>query len=79
MGRQPQGFIGGTKSSFLEALGDTAVDFDFGPAEIEQETPMMTQTPVLAKTLSDSMGYSGTNESIFIKHTSSTIGKFGIN
>lgn len=53
VGRQPQGFIGGTKSSFLEALGDTAVDFDFGPPEVKTENVVVTQeTTVLTETSS---------------------------
>lgn len=53
VGRQPQGFIGGTKSSFLEALGDTAVDFDFGAPEVKEEEDVLiaqqTRTTILMR------------------------------
>lgn len=84
VGRQPQGFIGGTKSSFLEALGDTAVDFDFGPPEIEQENVVATQQTQAAilttTTINDSVGnISSQSGLILIKSGSSTMlkGKFG--
>lgn len=78
IGRQPQGFIGGTKSSFLEALGDTAVDFDFAPAEIDDDNIVITETAIMTRTLNDSMGNSERSGLIFIKSRSSTIaeGKF---
>ncbi|XP_071057131.1 nuclear pore complex protein Nup88 [Onthophagus taurus] len=39
IGIQPIGRFPATKTSFLEALGDTAVDFDFGQPEIKKTQP----------------------------------------
>lgn len=75
VGRQPQGFIGGTKSSFLEALGDTAVDFDFGPPEIKQESVVITQktqTSILRTSLNDSV-VSTRSGLVLIKSGSTTV------
>lgn len=78
VGRQPQGFIGGTKSSFLEALGDTAVDFDFAPPEIMQKNMIIAQqtqtTTILAKT-DDSLVNESKTEYTLIKSGSTTIVK----
>lgn len=37
IGRQPQGFMPGSNMPFLELLGETAVDFDFGPPELNPD------------------------------------------
>lgn len=37
IGRQPLGFMPGSNTPFLEVLGETAVDFDFGPAELNPQ------------------------------------------
>lgn len=37
VGQQPMGKFPGTKTTYLEALGETAVDFDFAPPELKSE------------------------------------------
>lgn len=79
VGRQPQGFIGGTKSSFLEALGDTAVDFDFAPPEIKQKNVVIAQqtqtTTILARNDGNSIRNDSKAEYVLIKSGSTTIVK----
>ncbi|KAF2878759.1 hypothetical protein ILUMI_27410 [Ignelater luminosus] len=70
-GQKPTGVMPGTKSFLLGLLGETAVDFDFGPPElgdeqlpVEEENPYfrsLTKAPI--KSLTEKKGLS-VNESI---------------
>lgn len=75
VGRQPQGFIGGSRSSFLDVFGDTAVDFDFGAAEVapEDEEVVVTQqvqTTVFSKGVGDG---NGDSQLVFVRSGSTMV------
>lgn len=54
VGRQPTGFVPGSKVPLLGLLGETAVDFDFGPPELNTEKHVdskQTQTGLIEESV----------------------------
>lgn len=54
VGIQPTGYMPGSKVPFLGLLGETAVDFDFGPPEVvDDKFTMSTYTQTAAVTIAE--------------------------